>query len=261
MSCGAWYCLFCSSDSTLFFSPVAYYGVHREKNISVLVEYCAGGSIASVISKFGALSEPVVRSYTRQILSGLDYLHSHCIVHRDVKCANCLLDADGNVKVADFGASRKMSSVAEAAAMSMKGTPSFMAPEVIMQSSVGRQADIWSAGCCVVEMATGVAPFANQFSNVAALLWHVAKGSTMPDLPDTLSADCKDFCSLCFKRASQDRPSARRLQRHPFVATWNDIHASRHRAGQGAQGSTPVKKGNRESVRLSVANKRISALF
>jgi hypothetical protein len=189
---------------------VAYFGVHRDQNISVLVEYCAGGSIASVISKFGALSESVVRSYTRQILAGLDYLHSHCIVHRDVKCANCLLDADGNVKVADFGASRRMSSVAEAAAMSMKGTPSFMAPEVITQTNVGRQADIWAAGCCVVEMATGTAPFANQFSNIAALLWHVAKQNTLPDLPDTLSADCKDFCVMCFKREPKDRPSARR---------------------------------------------------
>ena len=189
---------------------VAYFGVHRDQNISVLVEYCAGGSIASVISKFGALSESVVRSYTRQILAGLDYLHAHCIVHRDVKCANCLLDADGNVKVADFGASRRMSSVAEAAAMSMKGTPSFMAPEVITQTNVGRQADIWAAGCCVVEMATGTAPFANQFSNIAALLWHVAKQNTLPDLPDTLSADCKDFCVMCFKREPKDRPSARR---------------------------------------------------
>jgi serine/threonine protein kinase len=113
---------------------VAYYGVQRHAGVAVLVEYCAGGSIASVISNFGALNEQVVRSYTRQILQGLDYLHKHCIVHRDVKCANVLLDSDGNVKVADFGASKNLSQInGEGHQMSMKGTPFFMAPEVVLQ--------------------------------------------------------------------------------------------------------------------------------
>jgi len=199
---------------------VAYYGVQRGAGISVLVEYCAGGSIASVILSFGALSEPVVSSYTRQILQGLDYLHKHCIVHRDVKCANCLLDADGNVKVADFGASRKMSSLNEAANMSMKGTPFFMAPEVVRQSAVGRQADIWSVGCCVVEMCTSKPPFASQFSNVAALLFHLARAVEPPVLPDNLSQACRDFTSLCFARDTAKRPCARRLLRHPFVSSF-----------------------------------------
>ncbi|KAJ1485089.1 hypothetical protein T484DRAFT_1794853 [Baffinella frigidus] len=71
------------------------------------------------------------------------------------------------MQVADFGASRKMSSLNEAANMSMKGTPFFMAPEV----------DLWSVGCCVVEMCTSKPPFASQFSNVAALLFHIARAS------------------------------------------------------------------------------------
>jgi hypothetical protein len=116
---------------------VAYYGVQRHAGVAVLVEYCAGGSIASVISNFGALNEQVVRSYTRQILQGLDYLHKHCIVHRDVKCANVLLDSDGNVKVADFGASKNLSQInGEGHQMSMKGTPFFMAPEVVLQQVI-----------------------------------------------------------------------------------------------------------------------------
>jgi len=232
---------------------VAYYGVERGEALSVLVEYCAGGSIASVIQTFGALNEQVVRSYTRQILVGLDYLHKHCIVHRDVKCANVLLDADGNVKVADFGASRKMSSInGEAAAMSMKGTPFFMAPEVIKQTAVGRQSDIWSVGCCVVEMCTSRPPFANQFSNVAALLWHIARTAAPPVLPEGLSQECHDFCALCFKREPEERPSARRLLRHPFVASWN-VEPAKQRLNANTSQS--------EDSRLSVANRRTSALF
>lgn len=181
---------------------VAYYGVQRHHGVSVLVEYCAGGSIASVISNFGALNEKVVRAYTRQILCGLDYLHKHCIVHRDVKCANVLLDSDGNVKVADFGASKNLSQInGEGHQMSMKGTPFFMAPEVVLQQDVGRQSDLWSVGCCVVEMGTSKPPFSGQFSNVAALLFHIARNVKPPVLPDSLSQECHDFCALCFRCA------------------------------------------------------------
>lgn len=157
-------------------------------------------SIASVISNFGALNEKVVRAYTRQILSGLDYLHKHCIVHRDVKCANVLLDSDGNVKVADFGASKNLSQInGDGHQMSMKGTPFFMAPEVVLQQDVGRQSDLWSVGCCVVEMGTSKPPFSGQFSNVAALLFHIARNVTPPVLPESLSQECHDFCALCFR--------------------------------------------------------------
>ena len=203
---------------------VAYYGVQRHSGVSVLVEYCAGGSIASVIANFGALNEKVVRSYTRQILCGLDYLHKHCIVHRDVKCANVLLDADGNCKVADFGASKNLSQINGEGQMSMKGTPFFMAPEVVLQNDVGRQSDLWSVGCCVVEMATSKPPFSGQFSNVAALLFHIARNVEPPVLPATLSDECHDFSALCFRRNPKERPSARRLLRHPFVANWNAQH-------------------------------------
>jgi len=231
---------------------VAYYGVQRQSGISVLVEYCAGGSIASVISSFGALSEPVVSSYTRQILQGLDYLHKHCIVHRDVKCANCLLDADGNVKVADFGASRKMSSLNEAANMSMKGTPFFMAPEVVRQTAVGRQSDLWSVGCCVVEMCTSKPPFASQFSNVAALLFHIARATEPPVLPADLSQASRDFTALCFTRNPAKRPSARRLLRHPFVSSF----------GKGAGKGSKTRQEQDDSRQSTAAGfRRTSALF
>lgn len=66
-----------------------------------------GGSIAHLLKKFGPFREEVVRNYTRQILLGLQYLHDHNIVHRDIKGGNVLIDDVGTVKLADFGASRK----------------------------------------------------------------------------------------------------------------------------------------------------------
>jgi mitogen-activated protein kinase kinase kinase len=86
---------------------VQYLGCHYDDSaIFIFLEYVPGGSISSVVSKFGALSEPLMKVYARQILQGLRYLHANGIVHRDIKGANLLCDTKGNVKLADFGCSK-----------------------------------------------------------------------------------------------------------------------------------------------------------
>jgi serine/threonine protein kinase len=88
---------------------VRYLGCSVEDNtFNIFLEYIPGGSIASVIKKFSSLNENVIRRYTKQILMGLEYLHSHQIIHRDIKGANILVDNKGVIKLADFGASRKL---------------------------------------------------------------------------------------------------------------------------------------------------------
>jgi serine/threonine protein kinase len=90
-----------------------------------------GGSISSIIAKYGGgLGEQLTRVYARQILMGLDYLHSNKIIHRDIKGANILVNTKGVVKVADFGASKTLQGVVsrDNLAKSMSGTPYFMAP-------------------------------------------------------------------------------------------------------------------------------------
>ena len=77
---------------------------------NILMEFVAGKSLDSVLSKFGALSESVSRKYTRQLLSALAYCHAAGIVHRDLKGKNVLIDTAGNVKLADFGSARKAQS-------------------------------------------------------------------------------------------------------------------------------------------------------
>ena len=80
--------------------------------LNIFLEYVPGGSIAGLVSRFGALAERVSASYARQILTGLAYLHAHGIAHRDVKGANCLVGSQGVVKLADFGASKRIEDVA-----------------------------------------------------------------------------------------------------------------------------------------------------
>jgi len=74
-----------------------------------VLEYISGGSLRQLLNRIGKLDENVVRVYTRQILEGLDYLHENGIIHRDIKCANLLLDPSGIIKLTDFGTSKQIS--------------------------------------------------------------------------------------------------------------------------------------------------------
>lgn len=133
--------------------------------------------------------------------------------------ANILVDNTGLVKLADFGASKKIESLVTletGGSRSVKGTPYWMAPEVITQSGHGRQADIWSVACTVIEMATGKPPWSQYGSQVSAM-FQIAKSKGPPTIPEHLSPDCKDFLYLCFNRNWRERPSAAKLLDHPFL--------------------------------------------
>eukprot|EP00898_Chlorokybus_atmophyticus_P008660 jgi/Chlat1/8796/Chrsp90S00886 len=196
-----------------------YLGTERHDNcINIFLEFVPGGSIASLLSQFHRFNEKVIRSYTRQLLLGLEYLHKHGVMHRDIKGANILVDKVGVIKLADFGASKKLQNLVTIAegVKSIKGTPYWMAPEVIKQEGHGRQADIWSVACTVIEMATGKPPWSQYESQVAAL-FRIAQDTEPPPFPEYLSAEGKDFLLKCFNRIPKDRPTATELLRHPFI--------------------------------------------
>lgn len=94
-------------------------------HLHIFLEFVPGGSIASLLARFGPFQEGVIRMYTRQILLGLDYLHQNRHMHRDIKGANILVDNNGVVKLADFGASKKIESLVTISDgyKSIKGTP------------------------------------------------------------------------------------------------------------------------------------------
>uniref|UniRef100_A0A7S3GCV5 Protein kinase domain-containing protein n=2 Tax=Palpitomonas bilix TaxID=652834 RepID=A0A7S3GCV5_9EUKA len=197
---------------------VSYLGAEknlREQTLSIFLEYMSEGSIADLLKKFGSLNENIVVKYLRDIVDGLRFLHSKRIVHRDIKGQNILLSAAGTVKLADFGLSRSMNS--QSNLKSLKGTPSFMAPEVIKSDGYGTKADIWALGCTTVQMLTGKAPF-SQFSNAHAAMFHIASGKATPDVPAGASPACQDFLRLCFRHNPDERPTAEDLLQHPFLA-------------------------------------------
>eukprot|EP00668_Euglena_longa_P017732 GGOE01022173.1.p1 GENE.GGOE01022173.1~~GGOE01022173.1.p1 ORF type:complete len:727 (+),score=184.60 GGOE01022173.1:58-2181(+) len=209
---------------------VQYLGIEIEERedqeftvVNILMELVGGASIACLLHEMGPFSEEVCQSYTAQILIGLEYLHGKGIVHRDIKGANILVDRRGNIKLTDFGASKRIVDLITKSegASELKGTIKWMAPEVCLGNGGCKASDVWSLGCTVVEMLTGDSPFPgiDQFS----LLFNVAMGKCEPLVPEAVSAECKAFLWQCFKPDPADRPAVSSLSRHPWL---NNIHPS-----------------------------------
>ncbi|XP_077398233.1 mitogen-activated protein kinase kinase kinase 3 [Festucalex cinctus] len=197
---------------------VQYYGCLRDRNertLTIFMEYMPGGSVKDQLKAYGALTESVTRKYTRQILEGMSYLHSNMIVHRDIKGANILHDSEGNVKLGDFGASKRLQTICMSGngIRSVTGTPYWMSPEVISGEGYGRKADIWSLGCTVVEMLTEKPPWA-EYEAMAAI-FKIATQPTKPLLPAGTSEEAHDFVRRIFVEVER-RPGAEELLRHPF---------------------------------------------
>ncbi|XP_068656006.1 mitogen-activated protein kinase kinase kinase 5-like isoform X2 [Aristolochia californica] len=203
---------------------VQYFGSEIVKDrFFIYLEYVHPGSISKYVRDHcgGAMTESIVRNFTRHILSGLAYLHSTKTIHRDIKGANLLVDASGVVKLADFGMAKHMSG--QAAALSLKGSPYWMAPEV-MQAMMHRDSgydlavDIWSLGCTIIEMITGKPPW-SEYEGAAAMF--KVLNNECPPIPEMLSPEGKDFLQCCFRRNPLERPSANTLLEHRFVRNSN----------------------------------------
>ncbi|CAA0820487.1 Mitogen-activated protein kinase kinase kinase YODA [Striga hermonthica] len=200
---------------------VQYYGSDMvDDKLYIYLEYVSGGSIHKILQEYGQLGEAAIRSYTQQILSGLAYLHAKNTIHRDIKGANILVDPNGRVKVADFGMAKHITG--QSCPLSFKGSPYWMAPEVITNSGGCNLAvDIWSLGCTVLEMATAKPPW-SQYEGVAAM-FKVGNSKELPNIPDHLSDEGKDFVMKCLQRNPSHRPTASQLLEHPFVKNCSSL--------------------------------------
>ncbi|PHT78418.1 Mitogen-activated protein kinase kinase kinase YODA [Capsicum annuum] len=194
---------------------VQYYGSEMVPDkLYIYLEYVSGGSIYKLLQEYGPFGETAIRSYTQQILSGLAYLHAKNTVHRDIKGANILVDPNGRIKLADFGMAKHITG--QSCPLSLKGSPYWMAPEVIKNSSGCNLAvDVWSLGCTVLEMATSKPPW-SQYEGVAAM-FKIGNSKELPAIPEQLSDEGKDFVRKCLQREPRNRPTAAELLEHPFV--------------------------------------------
>jgi len=177
----------------------------KQSELRIYMEYAAGGSLSSRLSRSGALPLALVKRYTRQLCEALHYLHQNGIAHRDIKCANILLTApcgggdDGSrvdVKLGDFGTFKVVGCASLVGGL--KGTPHWMAPEVIRQQSMEEdgnherwfRADVWSLGCAVLEMVTGHSPW-QQYSNPLTAMYQIVSSDNTPTIPADVSEEVR----------------------------------------------------------------------
>ena len=205
---------------------VQYLGSNSaDDKFNIFLEYVPGGSVAAMLNSYGKLNEPLIRNFVRQILSGLSYLHSRDIIHRDIKGANVLVDGKGNITISDFGISKRVEGSnlglaagggkgAHANRSSLQGSVFWMAPEVVKQTSYTRKADIWSLGCLIVEMFTGEHPFPN--CNQLQAIFQIGQRAK-PATPAEASAEGKAFLELTFEFDHEKRPEADELLQNPFL--------------------------------------------
>mmetsp|Transcript_40716 Transcript_40716/g.122957 ORF Transcript_40716/g.122957 Transcript_40716/m.122957 type:complete len:347 (-) Transcript_40716:44-1084(-) len=140
------------------FIVTLHYAFQTPKKLYFVLEYCPGGELFFHLSRAGRFSEGRTRFYAAEILLAIEYLHRLNIIYRDLKPENILLDADGHVKLTDFGLSKE-GIQDNFSAKSMCGTPEYLAPEILDKKGHGKAVDWYSLGALMYEMLTGLPPF------------------------------------------------------------------------------------------------------
>ncbi|XP_035187121.1 serine/threonine-protein kinase 36 isoform X2 [Oxyura jamaicensis] len=183
-----------------------------DKEVVVVTDY-AEGELFQILEDDGSLPEDQVQAIAAQLVSALYYLHSHRILHRDMKPQNILLGKDGIIKLCDFGFARAMS-IHTMVLTSIKGTPLYMSPELVEEKPYDHTADLWSVGCILYELFVGTPPFYT--SSIFQLVSLIVKDPVK--WPEAISPVFKSFLQGLLMKDPRQRLSWPELLSHPFIA-------------------------------------------
>ncbi|XP_008677370.1 STE20/SPS1-related proline-alanine-rich protein kinase isoform X1 [Zea mays] len=194
----------------------------KDQTLWVVMPYMAGGSCLHIMKSVHptGFEEPIIATILREVLKGLEYLHHHGSIHRDVKAGNILVDSRGGIKLGDFGVSACLfdSGDRQRARNTFVGTPCWMAPEVMEQlHGYDFRADIWSFGITALELAHGHAPF-SKYPPMKVLLMTLQNAPPGLDYErdKKFTRNFKQMVAMCLVKDPSKRPSAKKLLKQPF---------------------------------------------
>ncbi|XVE99200.1 hypothetical protein REPUB_Repub03eG0176600 [Reevesia pubescens] len=191
-----------------------------QQEFCVVTEF-AQGDLFQILEDDKCLPEEQVQAIAKQLVRALHYLHSNRIIHRDMKPQNILIGAGSVVKLCDFGFARAMSTNT-VVLRSIKGTPLYMAPELVREQPYNHTVDLWSLGVILYELFVGQPPFYT--NSVYALIRHIVKDPVKH--PDEMSASFKSFLKGLLNKLPQNRLTWPALLEHPFVKeTFDEVEA------------------------------------
>uniref|UniRef100_A0A8C4VU42 mitogen-activated protein kinase kinase kinase n=1 Tax=Gopherus evgoodei TaxID=1825980 RepID=A0A8C4VU42_9SAUR len=181
----------------------------------IIMEFCAQGQLYEVLRAGRKVTPSLLVDWSMGIAGGMNYLHLHKIIHRDLKSPNMLITYDDVVKISDFGTSKELSD--KSTKMSFAGTVAWMAPEVIRNEPVSEKVDIWSFGVVLWELLTGEIPYKDVDSS--AIIWGVGSNSLHLPVPSGCPDGFKILLRQCWNSKPRNRPSFRQILLHLDIAS------------------------------------------